>query len=143
MIKGIQQRYNTDIIKKIKAVPGKTEMSLVFNMAPGYRDLYRCYLLLQHGLSVTGNVFNVSVKDLAVLYEYWCFIKLNSLLKGRYKLLSQNIIKVSGNGLFVSLSKGQSSRVRYQNPENGEIITLSYNPREISGVICPQNRTVY
>lgn len=138
MINSIQRRYNTGFLKEVEAAPAKSGMSLVFSMAPGYRDLYRCYLLLQHGLSVTGSVFNVSVKDLAVLYEYWCFIKLNSLMKARYELLSQDIIKVSSNGLFVSLIKGQHSRVRYRNPENGEVITLSYNPKEVSGVTVPQ-----
>lgn len=138
MIKGIQRRYNTGFMREVEAAPAKFEMSLVLSMAPGYRDLYRCYLLLQHGLSVTGSVFNISVKDLAVLYEYWCFIKLNSLMKERYELLSQDIIKVAGNNLFVSLIKGQRSRVRYRNPKNGEMITLSYNPKEISGATVPQ-----
>lgn len=132
MVQGIQRRFSTGFLKEIEAVPARSGMSLVFSMAPGYRELYRCYLMLQHGLSITGSVFNVSVKDLAVLYEYWCFIKLNSLMKDRYQLLSQDIIKVSGNGLFVSLIKGQRSRFRYLNPENGEIITLSYNPKEIN-----------
>ena len=138
MIKGIRRRYNTGFMKEVEAAPTNSGMSLVFGMAPGYRDLYRCYLLLQHGLSVTGSVFNISIKDLAVLYEYWCFIKLNSLMKERYELIAQDIIKVAGNGLFVSLVKGQRSCVRYRNPENGEIITLSYNPKEISGATVPQ-----
>ncbi len=101
-------------------------------MAPGYRDLYRYYLMLLRGLSITGEIFNISVKNLAELYEYWCFIKLNTLMKERYELVSQDIIKVHGNGLFVSLVKGQRSRVKYRNPRNGELITLSYNPKEIN-----------
>ena len=138
MTQGIRRRCNTGFFKEVEAIPAKSGMSLVFNMAPGYRDLYRCYLLLQHGLSVTGSIFNVSVKDLAVLYEYWCFIKLNSLMKDRYEMISQDIIKVAGNGLFVSLIKGQRSRVHYRNPANGEHIILSYNPKEISGATVPQ-----
>lgn len=132
MIHGVKRRYNTGFFHEVKAVPDHSGMSLVFGMAPGYRELYRCYLMLQHGLSITGSIFHVSVKDLAVLYEYWCFIKLNSLMKERYQLLSQDIIKVAGNGLFISLTKGQRSRVRYLNPDNGEVITLSYNPKEIN-----------
>lgn len=132
MVHGIKRRYNTGFFNEVKAIPANSGMSLVFGMAPGYRELYRCYLMLQHGLSITGGIFHVSVKDLAVLYEYWCFIKLNSLMKDRYRLLSQDVIKVAGNGLFVSLVKGQRSRVRYLNPDNGEIITLSYNPKEIN-----------
>jgi uncharacterized protein len=71
------------------------------------------------GLDVTGDLFHLSVKDLAQLYEYWCFIKLNSLLKNRYQLLTQDIIRTEGNRLFVTMVKGQGSRVRYRNPENG------------------------
>ena len=83
MIAGIQRRCNTGFMKDVSSEPSGAGMSLVFGMAPGYRQLYRCYLLLQHGLAVTGSVFNISVKDLAVLFEYWCFIKLNSLINNQ------------------------------------------------------------
>ena len=32
--------------------------------------------MLQNGLSVHRDVFHMSVRDTAQLYEYWCFIKL-------------------------------------------------------------------
>ncbi len=130
MIAGIQRRCNFGFMKEVNSEPSRSGMSLVFGMARGYRQLYRCYLLLQHGLAVTGSVFNISVKDLAVLYEYWCFIKLNSLMKEKYELLSQDIIKINGTGLFVSLIKGKESIVQYKNSKTGETITLSYNPKE-------------
>lgn len=138
MIRSIQRRCNTGFMQDVTAMPMNSGMSLVFSMAPGYRDLYRYYLMLQRGLSISGNVFNISVKDLAALYEYWCFIKLNSLMKDRYEMVSQDIIKTYGNGLFVSLVKGQNSRVKYRNPENGEQITLSYNPSESKGPTVSQ-----
>lgn len=129
MIKEINRRCNTTFLAEVDAKEFSSGMSLVFSMAPGYRDLYKYYLMLLRGLSVTGDVFNISVKDLALLYEYWCFIKLNSMMKDRYELISQDIVKVRGNGLFVSLVKGSSSKVKYRNPDNGEVITLSYNPK--------------
>ena len=129
MVKEINRRCNTTFLAEVDAKEVPSGMSLVFSMAPGYRDLYKYYLMLLHGLSITGDVFNISIKDLALLYEYWCFIKLNSMIKDRYQLISQDIVKVQGNGLFVSLVKGASSKVKYRNPENGEIITLSYNPK--------------
>ena len=131
MISGINRRCNSSFLSEVSAYESSSGMSLVFSMAPGYRDLYKYYLMLLRGLAITGDVFNISVKDLAILYEYWCFIKLNSLMKDRYQLISQNIIRVQGNGLYVSLVKGKGSQVKYRNPENGEIITLSYNPKEI------------
>ena len=129
MIIEINRRCNTTFLSQVEAKEASSGMSLVFSMAPGYRDLYKCYLMLLRGLSITGDVFNISIKDLALLYEYWCFIKLNSMMKDRYQLISQDIVKVQGNGLFVALVKGSSSKVKYRNPKNGEIITLSYNPK--------------
>lgn len=129
MVKEINRRCNTTFLADVEAKEASSGMSLVFSMAPGYRDLYKYYLILLRGLSITGDVFNISVKDLALLYEYWCFIKLNSMMKDQYELISQDIVKVQGNGLFVSLVKGSSSKVKYRNPENGELITLSYNPK--------------
>ena len=128
MINSIQRRVNAGFMREVTATAGNSGMSLVFSMAPGYRELYKYYLLLQHGLSISGSLFNLSVKDIAVLYEYWCFIKLNSLMKRKYQLLSQDIIRISGNGLYLSLRKGTTSRVKYLNPKTGEKIVLSYNP---------------
>jgi len=127
MIKGLHRRSDASILKNVSALEASYGMSLVFSMAPGYRDIYKYYLMLLRGLSIAGDVFHLSVKDIAVLYEYWCYIKLNSMMKERYELVSQDIIKVQGQGLVVSLVKGEGSRVKYRNPVNGESITLSYN----------------
>lgn len=133
MIQGITRRCNSGFLANVNAHEASSGMSLVFSMAPGYRELYKYYLMLLRGLSVTGDVFHISVKDLALLYEYWCFIKLNSLLRNsnKYDLISQDIVKIQGNGIYVSLIKGKSSRVLYRNQATQELITISYNPKEI------------
>lgn len=132
MIKALHRRSNTSFLADVPAQEGSFGLSLVFSMAPGYRDIYKYYLMLLHGLSITGDVFQISVKDLSLLYEYWCFIKLNSLMKNRYELISQDIIQVQGNGLYVSLVRGTGSQVKYRNPTTGETITLSYNPKAVN-----------
>lgn len=38
MIRGIQRRYMGTFLKNIEAEPSESGMSLVFSMAPGYRD---------------------------------------------------------------------------------------------------------
>ena len=133
MIQGITRRCNNGFLSNVNAHEASSGMSLVFSMAPGYRELYKYYLMLLRGLSVTGDVFHISVKDLSLLYEYWCFIKLNSLMRNsnKYDLISQDIVKIQGNGIYVSLLKGKSSRVRYRSRATQELITLSYNPKEI------------
>ncbi|TYP69633.1 restriction endonuclease-like protein [Paenibacillus methanolicus] len=102
-------------------------ISLVLQMAPGYREVYRNYLMLMKGLSIQSDLFRLSMKDLAQLYEYWCFLKIHDLLGRKYELLKQDIIKVNRTGIFVTLDKSQQARIVYRNPKNGEIFTLYYN----------------
>lgn len=102
-------------------------VTLVLQMAPGYREVYRCYLMLLKGLSIQGDLLRLSMKDVAQLYEYWCFLKLNQLLGQKYKLVKQDIIKVNRNGIFVTLDRSQSAKMVYENPVNGEQFILYYN----------------
>ncbi len=131
MIAQLERRSNTGFLRETPAAEAPQGMSLVFSMAAGYRELYRYYLMLLRGLSITGDIFQISMKDLAVLYEYWCFLKLNSLMRDKYQLVSQDVIRVQMNGIYVALVKGKGSRVRYRDPVTGDQITLSYNPKAI------------
>lgn len=130
MIRDIKRILNTTIFREVSEYSAARSMSLVFGMAPGYKELYKCYLMLQKGLSVNGDVFRISPKDTAQLYEYWCFIKLFSLLKKEYQLDSPDIIKVDNSGITVTLVKGIRSTARFINPKTGEVIKLVYNPAE-------------
>jgi predicted component of viral defense system (DUF524 family) len=106
---------------------GHLSVSLVLQMAPGYREVYRNYLMLMKGLSIQSDLFRLSMKDLAQLYEYWCFLKIHDLLSRKYELLKQDIIKVNRTGVFVTLDKTQKAKMVYRNPKNGELFTLYYN----------------
>jgi predicted component of viral defense system (DUF524 family) len=102
-------------------------ITLVLQMAPGYREVYRNYLMLMKGLAIQSDLFRLSMKDLAQLYEYWCFLKIHDLLSRKYELLKQDIIKVNRTGVFVTLDKTQKAKMVYRNPKNGEVFTLYYN----------------
>ena len=121
---------NTTFLRDVDDYRATQSMSLVFEMAPGYRELYKYYLMMQRGLSVHGDVFRMSHKDTAQLYEYWCFIKLVTLMKRNYRLASSDVIKVDNTGVTISLVKGKKSEVKFINPRTGELITLAYNPGE-------------
>ncbi|WP_240041281.1 restriction endonuclease-like protein [Paenibacillus ginsengarvi] len=102
-------------------------ISLVLQMAVGYREVYRYYLMLMKGLSIQSDLFRLSMKDLALLYEYWCFLKIHHLLSKQYELVKQDIIRVQRGGLFVTLDRTQKAKMVYRNPRNGETFTLYYN----------------
>jgi len=130
MIRSARLILNGTFLNEVSDYSETNSMSLVFGMAPGYRELYKYYLMLRRGLSVHGDVFKISMKDTAQLYEYWCFIKLFSLLKNRYALVSPDIIKTDSSGITISLTKGKKSEAVFVNPRTGELITLVYNPGE-------------
>ncbi len=102
-------------------------VSLVLQLTPGYRETYKIYLMLMKGLSIQSDLFHLSMKDLAQLYEYWCFLKIHHLISKKYKLVKQGIIQHNRGGLFVTLNKSQQSKVEYENPKNGERFMLYYN----------------
>lgn len=127
MVKEMSFYIHETFLKGVRESEPRDSSSLVFKMAPGYREIFKCYLMLRKGLTLYGDIFKMSMKDLAQLYEYWCFIKINSLLRKKYKLIQNDMLKVNTNGIFVTLKKGETTKAIYQNPKNGEIFTISYN----------------
>ena len=70
--------------------------------------------MLKRGLSINGDVFKVSMKDTAQLYEYWCFIKLVTMMKRNYRLASSDVIKVDNTGVTI-----RSTAVRSDADDSG------------------------
>ena len=135
MKKQIMKIVNTSFLKEVSNMQQNISVSLVFSMASGYREIYKYYLMLQKGLNINSNIFAISMKDLPLLYEYWCFIKINSLLRKKYKLISSDFIKVNNEGIVVALRKGKSSTLVYENPRTKEKFRVLYNTNTLSGTI--------
>ncbi|WP_026568590.1 restriction endonuclease-like protein [Bacillus sp. UNC41MFS5] len=108
----------------------RSVMSLVLQMAPGYHDAFQIFLTVSKGLMLQSKMYQMSVKDVATLYEYWTFLKLGQILSRKYTILSQDIIKVNRDGLFVNLEKNQKAERRFEHPITKEEITLVYQKFE-------------
>lgn len=132
MISKIYGQLKNPVFKGVSKLNGMNTMSLVFQMAPGYRELYRYFRLVQRGISFSGEVYNFSLKETSTLYEYWCFIKLVNIMKKRYTLLDDgtDIIKANRKGVTVTLSKARRSEVRFIDTNTGDKFELVYNPGE-------------
>lgn len=130
MVATLNKTINNSFLREVDDYQSTQSMSLVFEMAPGYREVYKYHLMLQRGLEVNGDVFRLSLKDTAQLYEYWCFIKLVCIMKKNYQLASSDVIKVDKSGVTITLVKGKESSVTFVNPRTDERMVLSYNPKE-------------
>ncbi|WP_223070239.1 restriction endonuclease-like protein [Paenibacillus caui] len=143
MVNQVERLLQSTFLREVGGLQHFT-VSLVLQMASGYQDVYRYYLMLLKGLSIQNDLLRLSMKDVAQLYEYWCFLKLNEILGRKYMLLSQDIITVNRKGIFVTLDKTQKARMEYRNPRTGEVFILHYNAlpsKDVSPTLpqCPDN----
>ena len=104
--------------------------SLVLQMAPGYREAYQIFLTVSKGLALQGRIYQMSVKDVATLYEYWTFLKLGQILSKKYDLVSQDIVKANRDGLYVNLDSNRKAERIFQHPITKEKIVLTYQKYE-------------
>ncbi|MGZ9819395.1 DUF2357 domain-containing protein [Peribacillus simplex] len=116
----------------------RSVMSLVLQMAPGYRDAFQIYLTVSKGLMLQGKLYQMSVKDVATLYEYWTFLKLGQILSSKYTLLSQDIVSVNRDGLFVNLEANRTAKRVFEHPVTKEKIELIYQKYEKDLPTIPQ-----
>lgn len=125
MIIRLKSRLENPFWKNIGKLD-RSIMSLVMQMAPGYRDAFQIYLIVSKGLTLQGDIYRMSVKDVALLYEYWTFIKMGQILANKYEMISQDIVTVRNDGLFVNLLADQRTRRVFRHPVTGEEIELIY-----------------
>lgn len=125
MKKHLEQKINHPFWRSIGRLD-RSVISLVMQMAAGYRDVYQIYGALSKGIILQGELYKMSIKDIATLYEYWTFIKLGKILNKKCDQVSQDIIKVSSDGLVVNLNQNSGAKRVFKNKQTGEIIHLQY-----------------
>lgn len=111
--------------------PPTSFTSQVLLSAPGYREAYRACLVLSLGLRIEGEPLKVSLKDLDVLYEYWCFLAVVRMLceeTGQPLARASSLFTVGQNGLRVQLQRGRKSVVALS-LDGGRELRVKYNPQ--------------
>ncbi|KQU63355.1 hypothetical protein ASG66_02790 [Bacillus sp. Leaf406] len=108
----------------------RTVTSMVIQRKVGYRDAYKTYLVVTRGLLLGGEVFKMSVKDVATLYEYWTYLKMGQILRNKYVPHYQDVVKVRHGALFVDLDQTSKAKQVFTHPHTGEQIVLSFQKRE-------------
>lgn len=101
--------------------------SMVFHKHPLYSRFDKLCRQLNGGLSFAGDIVPIGVKQTSLLYEYWCFLKIIGLLRNRFDLTDQSIVKVNRLRITVTLAKGKSSAIRFVHKASGKSLFLVYN----------------
>jgi len=114
--------------------------SLQLLAASGYREAYQHCIILSLGLRIEGGPLQLSVKDLSLLYEYWCYLallRLTSEETGK-SIRLRDLFIIRQQGLQVLLQKGRESCIHFDTSTERKV-RVTYNPRfQGDSVLIPQ-----
>ena len=109
---------------------GLNQESLVLQKATGYSQVYRTWNLLCRSYSLQDGMYKLQTKDIATLYEIWCFIEVSHIVKEQLRIGSEDVEhrnRLEMNGLF-TCGRGEHSRILFRK-DGVELVELVYNPK--------------
>lgn len=118
--------------RTVGSFKGITHESLILQNDTHYSNVYRTWLILQQSYSLNEGLHNLETKDIATLYEIWCYIQLKEIVRGQLGegIEIDNESRMEMNGLFgAELGKGDKSRILFRKG-NVELAELIYNPTQ-------------
>lgn len=111
---------------------GISQESMVLQKATGYSQVYRTWNLLRRAYSLNDGLYRLQTKDMATLYEIWCFIEVSHIVKAQLHLDDEDVehrSRMEMNGIFSwELGKGEHSRILFRK-DGVELAELVYNPK--------------
>lgn len=117
---------------------GLRQESLILQRDVNYSKIYRTYAILQKSFSLNDGMYRMETKDIATLYEIWCFIQVEKVVKqlfgetGKPDVVAEHRSRQEMHGLFTrELSTGQRSHIVFKQGDV-TLAELYYNPRHDS-----------
>ena len=111
---------------------GMSQESMVLQKATSYSLVYRTWNLLRRAYSLNDGMYRLQTKDIATLYEIWCFIEVSHIVKEQLHLEDEDVEhrnRMEMNGIFSwELGKGEHSRILFRK-DGIELAELVYNPK--------------
>ena len=126
MLRDVERLLQNSFLREINSCPAPASGNQVLQKHPVYSAFGRVAYILNGGLSATGGLLRIGLKHIAELYEYWCFRKLVELLRDRFELVQQTMVRMRHTGVVVTLEKGRQAAVRFKNAE-GKSVDVIYN----------------
>lgn len=125
---------NHPFFKSIGKFSGLNQESFILQRATGYSTIAQIYILLKASYSLQNGAFSLETKNIAELYEIWCFIEIRNIVKELFdqpgnKLDIEDLNRQELNGRFNrNLSTGGNSQIIFR--KNGvELAELYYNSK--------------
>ena len=131
MLNTLKHLQRNPFFRSVGRFKGLSQESMILQKATGYSQVYRTWNLLRRAYSLNDGIYRLQTKDIATLYEIWCFIEVSHIIK---ELLGIDVDvdhrnRMEMNGVFTwELGKGEHSRILFKK-DNVEVAELVYNPK--------------
>ncbi len=129
-------------LSEVDAPQHASSITLAMHLSPGYREFLRTWNLLQAGLTLDGDALAMSEKNVATLYELWCFVALGNLLRTELGATPKrpDWLVVDHRGVALGLRKGRASELVIDAPRHGKIrVTYNRSDETPTGDCRPDN----
>ena len=126
----LQRLVSHPFFRNIGIFKGFSQDSLVMKKSINYRTIYQKWIELQCGYELEEGINKLETKDIAMLYEIWCFLKVKNIVS---ELLGDKAVpQYKGKSLtpqFIrDLNWGTHSEVTFLRTEdNVELASVMYN----------------
>ena len=96
---------------------------------PGYRDVLRAFALTEASLALEAvlpdDMFSATQRNVATLYEYWCFVALAECVSAVAGGEPQGLLfERSANGLSLVLKQGEPSKLSWELEVEGRMLVI-------------------
>jgi hypothetical protein len=119
---------------------GIKQESLVLQKATGYSTIYKSWIMLNSGLKFLDGIQKIELKNIADLYQIWCFLEIKNVLQnllGKKYPDDVSLAEIQIDDFVFKIERGVKSKVTFFN-KDGEIIDLfhdfSYDTSESQNV---------
>ena len=131
MLETLKRLQRNPFFRTVGRFKGLNQESMVLQKATGYSQVYRTWNMLRRSYSLNDGMYRLQSKDIATLYEIWCFIEVSHIVKelmgGDVDMEHYNRMEM--NGVFTwELGKGEHSRILFKK-DGVELAELVYNPK--------------
>jgi hypothetical protein len=111
--------------KQISEFRGLKQESLVLQKASGYSSLFRSWIILKRGIDFLDGVNKIELKNIADLYQIWCFIEMKNMIQKilRTEPKEINLAEILVDGFTIQLRSGRNSKVSFKK-DNGDLVEL-------------------
>jgi len=108
---------------------GIKQESLVLQKATGYSTIYKSWIMLNSGLKFLDGIQKIELKNIADLYQIWCFLEIKNVLQnllGKENPDDVDLAEIQIDDFVFKIERGVKSKVSFFN-KDGEIIDLFHD----------------